>query len=747
MKKLVVYAVMLFMLTVVMGCSNPMNPQELKTLPSGQQMSSHQLWGLWQFIADPARETLDVVPLRMGEMHINALPFLEPPALVNLTLESLKFNGNIIDADIGLRHPFLGLSEFTGFDVCGVLISNGSVTGFEDPDLRMAGVNNTQLLNPDGWTRWWNPAEFPIGNTMFNYKDGLLGTPDSIAGYNSTLNAYKLFCDELTDPAAPISDVDMKSRCVFSAGQKNIRHYTIKIGITGLIFNYAIDANWQFPDGPAPWAVPDDFGPNANRVEAWNMSITELDNTLWNDGTDKGGDLSLLIDVWDHYNAGLNTVKVESAGNFISASSATPVTGGEGYSTYQVDITDATPGPGSIGLFITIESEAVDYQDLLPGKTVSSYFKHSVPVSSENPQPEPCGTGNFGTPTSAPFTDMVISVVKFELAWLVSGPYAGEMIVGGGQSGTVGTIRRYNMDTVGGHSGSLFITLPDGSLGPFWGVLYHLEVEPKTGRVIVVPDGLGVNNSMLVYDNQGNLLSSTSGISAGANRKIIAMDANVNGDLWLLTANYVISATTGSEVRLERWAYQDSAPYIAHDITFDLNVDKIFGDYDSKTGNYYYHNNVYDLAILYPEQRIFVLKGAGSAQNNGILSVFDLNTDSPPTYRDDLSDSSLFSSPCWFAYNDYFKVTEGAIWCDHSNSKLDGCRVIAYARTVNPSPTYKTSLARLDRDGKVLNEVEYPYSDTYTIGVNEDPNPVKNYLILAGYPPAACNMSLPPSDW
>jgi len=736
------------LLGAMVGCSGSTGPVEpAKDIPSGQSADTHQLWGLWQFTADPARGTLDVVPLRTGEMHINALPFLEPPVLVNVTLESLKFDGNIVEADIGIRHPFLGLSEFTGFDVCGVLITNGSVSGFEDTDLVMAGEGDTRLLNPDGWTRWWNPAQFPIGNTMFNYKEGLLGTPDSTADYNCTLNGYKLFCDELTDPNAPIGDVDMTSRCVFSAGQKNIRHYTIELGSAGLIFNYAVDASWQFPDGPPPWTIPDDFGPNANRVEAWNMSITEIDNTLWNDGTNNGGDLSLLIDVWDHYNAGLNTVKVESGGNFDAASSSAPIDGGEGYSTYQIDITDATPAAGSIELFITIASEAVGYQDLLPAKPVAAYFKHSVTVYNESPVP-PCGTGNFGKPTQTPFMDYnYLSVVKFEVAWLVSGPYAGEMIVGGGQIGSVGTIRRYNMDTVGSHSGSLFITLPDGSLGPFWGCLYHMEVEPKTGRVIVVPDGLGVNNSMLIYDDQGNLLSPSSGISVGSNRKIVAMDANKNGDLWLLTGNY-ISWPTGSDMRLERWAYQTGSPYYANDPASDLNVDEYISNYDEKSGLYYYNNNVYDLAIMYPEQRMFVFQGAWSAENNGILTVFDLNAGEPPTYRDDLSDDSLLSSPCWLAGNDYLKATEGAIWCDHSDSKLDGCRVVVYARTANISPFYfKATLARLDRDGKVLNEVEYNYNGAYTMGVNEDSDPAKNYLVFAGYGPTECYMSEPPADW
>jgi outer membrane protein assembly factor BamB len=359
------------------------------TPPSTAAEAPHYLWGLWQFRADPAAGTLDVIPLRVADMHLNALPFLEPPPLVFLSLESLEFIGNIIEANIGLRHPFLGLTEFTGFDVCGVLITNGSYSDFDDPDLVMAGDGDTRLLNPDGWSRWWNPAEFPHTNTMFGYKDGLLGTPDSVADYNCTLNAYKYFCDDL-DPNDTLDVLPLDRRGIFSAGQKNVRHYTIELGAEGLVFNYAVDACWQFPDGSPPWTAPDDFAPEANRPEAYRITTTEVDNTLWAEGAESGGELHLLIDVYDWFNAGLNTVQVESADNFEPALASTPIDGGPGYSTYQVDIIDAHPvTAGIIDLFITVESDAVGYGDLLPGEPVCAYFFSLAMVDDKKPEQPP----------------------------------------------------------------------------------------------------------------------------------------------------------------------------------------------------------------------------------------------------------------------------------------------------------------------------------------------------------------------
>ncbi len=365
------------------GMETAMIPNEPMDMVRSE--TSHHTWGLWQFIADPEAGTLDVVQLRAGNFHLNALPFLEPPPLLNLTLESLEFNGNVIETDIGLRHPFLGLTEFTGFDVCGVLITNGSITGFGDSDLLMTGEGDFRLLNPDGLSRWWNPAEFPNNGTIFGYIDGLLGAPDSYADYNSTINGYKYFCDDLSADD-PLSAVVLENRGMFSAGQKNIRHYSIDMGEAGLIFNYVIDACWEYPPGDAPWTAPDDFVPEANRTEAWRADVMETNNTLWNDGMGGlGGDLSLSIDLYDWYNCEANSITVESPGNFSAVSSTTPVGGGEGYSTYVVDITGATPGPAGIDILVTAQCEAEGYQDFLEGKPVCAYFLHSAYVGSGAP--------------------------------------------------------------------------------------------------------------------------------------------------------------------------------------------------------------------------------------------------------------------------------------------------------------------------------------------------------------------------
>lgn len=377
----IVFIILLSIIGCSSGGNNAVTPSE-PTRPTAAN-SSHELWGLWQFAADPEAETLDVVQLRTSEMHLNARPFLEPPALVYLTLESIEFNGDIIDTEIGLRHPFVGLTEFTGFDVCGTLISNGSYGGFTDSAIHYAGPGDTYLLNPDGHSRWWNPDEFPHDPTIFAYNDGLLGAPDSYADYNSTLNGYKYFCDDLDDPDDPLTEVMQENRGMFSAGQKNVRLYSIQLGTEGLIFNYAVDASWQFPQGDPPWTAPDDFSPSANRVEPWYIAVNEISNNLYYYNDIGGGSIELSIDVYDWFDAETNVLYIEAANGVIpQLGPVSPVGGGEGYSTYTVDIPSAFPvTAGDLDILITVETEEVGFQNFLPGTVTSAYLVYTTTVS------------------------------------------------------------------------------------------------------------------------------------------------------------------------------------------------------------------------------------------------------------------------------------------------------------------------------------------------------------------------------
>ncbi len=426
---------MLFILGCSSGTGDPVGVdtglQTANAIPAGDGI--HSLWGLWEFKLDAATQTLEAVPKREADIHLNALKFLEPMPYLYLTIDGISIEGNIVKVLLGLRHPFLALDQFTGFDVCGIIFTTGTVTGFSDPDLVMAGEGDIRLLNADGYTRWWNPSEFPHTQTVFGYRDGLLGAPYGSAGYNCTLNGYKYFCDDL-EAKDPMENVSIEGRGVFTAGQKNVREYIIEMNSSGLVFNYAIDACWKYPTGSAPWDVPDDFHPDANRPEPYRIAVTELDNTLWNDGASSGGSLSLSIDVWDHFYNDANTLQVESAGSFGPENAGAPVGGGEGYSTYEVEVLGAHPtNSDTIDVLIKAGSENVGYQGLLPGETECAYFIYEAEVDDEGPVVETYGVIGFpdwcalteGCTNGVDNLQLVTNVVQQDL----DGPYNDEMIV------------------------------------------------------------------------------------------------------------------------------------------------------------------------------------------------------------------------------------------------------------------------------------------------------------------------------
>jgi hypothetical protein len=385
----------------------------------------HITWGLFQFILNPTGEAVDIVQLRTGAIHLNAIKFLEPPPGVYLSVGNIHFSGNILDVDVSLRHPFLGLTEYTGFDVTGIMITSGSYSGFSDTDIVYAGPGDTRLLNPDGHSRWWNPVEFPENPDapIFGYIDGLMGVANDIGNYNSTLNAYKYFCDDLDDPSDPMSDVTLVNRGMFSAGMKNTRHYKIEMG-AGLVFNYAVDANWKHPSGNPPWDAPEDFGLKANRVEPWNISVLEIDNSLYFEESTGGGGIELSIDVYDWQNAEMNTLYIETANGIIPQYGPVyPTGGGEGYSTYEIDIDNTYPvTAGDIDILITVETEEAGYQGLVPGMPVCAYLIYPTEISDEGPEGPIDDKGCYGTAIAIDENNVIHSAYadKENLYWSYS---------------------------------------------------------------------------------------------------------------------------------------------------------------------------------------------------------------------------------------------------------------------------------------------------------------------------------------
>ncbi|MFH1675824.1 MAG: hypothetical protein ABIC40_02280 [bacterium] len=361
----------------ITGCSG--DPVEPSTSPAvrpavaertDESQSGRYLWGYWDVTFDKTTCEFDIVPLRELTFHLNALQFLEPPALAGLDIDpaTLVFDppANKVAVDVVLTHPFPGLNQYSGFDVRGIVILPGSGINFSDPFLIIPANGEGRLVNADGWTRWWNPKEF-VNPGIFGFKQGLIGQPGGAGVFTATLNGYKYFANGLGAHdsvfAAPAFN-----RGMFAAGAANRRNFNIDFGVSSgdfLKFQYAIDASWEVPSTMNNPDVPGDFPLEANAPEGYAIKVTETENTLWwFGGIGFGGELNLSIDVYDWNIDAIEHVMVEAPG-IISApveASVVPGSGGDAgdptFSTYTADIIpDSITATGVFECLIKAETD------------------------------------------------------------------------------------------------------------------------------------------------------------------------------------------------------------------------------------------------------------------------------------------------------------------------------------------------------------------------------------------------------
>ena len=385
------------MLTALVGCAGSQTGDPVTTNPGGTDLTAaaeqnstpealpvgNSLLGYYEVVIDLEAGTVEFVAMRTAEMHFNLVPVLEG-AIMNLGLASPpSIAGGVLSADIVLTHPFAGKLNLSGFDVKGILITEGSKTGFGDPDIKIAGPNETRLLNADGFTRWWNPAEFLLPG-LSGYSPGKLGGIIDPAN-SAILNGYKLFSDDL-EADEPIAASDLSQRALFMAGSSNVRHYQIRLA-SGLKFNYAVDCSWAPAVPNPPVNLPDDFPPEANQAEAWFIEVSETNNTLWYKDGEWGGNVSYDITVHDWQSSGgIGTLTIEAPGVFTNTASV-PLSATEFTMTYHFDF--VLPDMNSndpLDVLISIDAEG-DYDSFLTGvtKPLRAYHRHLTDVSDTNP--------------------------------------------------------------------------------------------------------------------------------------------------------------------------------------------------------------------------------------------------------------------------------------------------------------------------------------------------------------------------
>jgi hypothetical protein len=289
----------------------PVNPGEaMQTVQMNS--GSDVLLGLWEFAFDVENNSVEITRLRQGDLAINVLKFLEKVPYTNLTVDYTTFELNAEEKrgkfDLIITQAATSPdNRFTIFDLRGV---------FFGPDVR----------NADGWTAMMNPADFT--GVPFGYTNGLLGTPHSVANYTSDWFGYKYFGDGIgqdDDYTTFFSDeANLLNRGMFSEGAQRRRHYELYWSIPGYknypVFNYALVASYDFPDGDAPYDLDNWTLETGNVAESFCGEITVTKNDIYLDNGELNGTLDLDVEVWDWQ--GLGSTEVEIISDILAPSSA-----------------------------------------------------------------------------------------------------------------------------------------------------------------------------------------------------------------------------------------------------------------------------------------------------------------------------------------------------------------------------------------------------------------------------------------
>jgi len=409
---------------LIIGCAgsstNPVTPStDINDTTQSADANSRHLWGLWDVTIDGSTMEVEIVPARGLEFTANVTRFLQPPSspvnLLSIALQpgSDPSSGYFV-LDITVQHPFPGAQQFRGFDVRGIFYTFNSVVSDHDPSVTWAASPGSHLLNPDGYTRWWNPDEFTSFEKIFGFTHGKLAPPIEPS---CTLNGYKYFTDDL-DAGDDQWSIGFANRGTFGVSSANSRRYEIQFkqdgGSNVFDFNYAIDASWSQPD-PAysPDFPVEAYDLMANCREAYAMSTGFDDSTAWwTNETTYGGDLHIDLEVgdWGALEDGvtvpdeISEIWIESKTLFDEKIDIYPlatVTDGNSVSTsvFSFDITDVSPsGTDDQEILVSvIASHPSNYEPQVPGGDnfdypdipLTAYMMFNAPIIGEEPVLEP----------------------------------------------------------------------------------------------------------------------------------------------------------------------------------------------------------------------------------------------------------------------------------------------------------------------------------------------------------------------
>ena len=740
----------LLLAVIATGCSGGSALPEINT---GQGVnadlsSTHRLFGLYEINVDINARTIEAVPLRQAELRVNVLPFLEPPALMYLKIDFSDLqiippsggNDGLIKVDVLITHPFGSQTEFTGFDVKGI-------------------VFGPTLDNYDGMTRWWNPVEF-TGNGIFGYKPGLLGSPDSSI-FTRTINDYKYFCKDLGEnqslDVSPVIHNVIEQRGHFPAGQTLSRHYDINFGpeeTDFFKFQYAVDASWAPPSGTPPYS-PDDFPPAANQPEAWNVTCAAIENTLNYYGGVGDGDLILYVDVydWQGFSNTEVTVSCDEAGVFDPVTSTTPKYDCGYFAIYELAVGDATPShSGMLPLTIAVEStdKKYDYGDPgsnpYPPGNVTAYERFAAEVTNNPPSTPDCDTtlhAEGGWTTNLALDSSGLNPI-WDISFIESGTYAGSVIYPwrSASSGNVTALHFYNADLpVSYPTNGTFHTFPASDLCT---MIWSIDCDPVMGRVLWV--GNNKPDTFRILDDSGTKLGELKVQAATQLLGIQAACFDGDGNLWVLSLRQTMFEP---DYELRRYKPSAGSPYYSQDQYLDLSPYNPFS----------LLSFIYDMDYDNQVDRLYIFDMHGSYNDLGSVEVFDVASDGKPAHNTALSKEDIFPKEVdllppgidgrhsWV----YHTAWGGDIVIDHSAGTNEHCRIVCMA-VIEDDPgdsDTDTYWVLFDEDLNILDDFNEPYGiaqggkcwDTFAINPDEHSN------IAAMWRSSTWEYSAKPSDW
>ncbi len=348
MSKFYKLAVLLITVSTLAGCGKSQSPLETSissatlpqpTISDNFQSNANNLsadtgritWGIWNISIPADRSTVEIVPDRSSNMHLNLVRMLEVnPCEDCLSVEIEPQSNNVINAALTLEHPINYNHKLTGFDVRGIFISPSNYVFPTDGRSLAWGEGITHVSNPDGYTQLYNPTEFNFATpAALGYISGNLATGGDLT---ATLNPYVAYAAD-------------QPRRFFGPGMSKTETVELYVPSGPVQFGYAVDACWH----PVPGEVTNpltDFPPEANCLEAY-MIVTVLDDGL---APAMGSEVPIYVAVFDHQGQEtINSVTVECPELFDG--------------TVELEYADGSSNDGFIYTGTIINQHGADYGD------------------------------------------------------------------------------------------------------------------------------------------------------------------------------------------------------------------------------------------------------------------------------------------------------------------------------------------------------------------------------------------------